>query len=117
MDSSRWSLKGRTSEVTLGRAAHCVLRGESDLNDQIPVSNHVEIIGDSMSRERELEVGENDKKPLTVKLLNLLRNLVEVGLLAFVRELTTMASSNLIPDLVEIASTLLVPALRGTCCF
>jgi len=31
----------------------------------------------SMRRERELEVGENDKKPLTVELLNLLRNLVE----------------------------------------
>jgi hypothetical protein len=69
-----------------------------------------------MSRDRELEVGENDKKPLTVRLLNLLRNLVEIGLLAFVRELTTMASSNLIPDL-EIASTLPVPALRGSCCF
>ena len=40
MDSSRWSLKGRTGDVPVGRAAHCVLReklGDSDLNDRIPV--------------------------------------------------------------------------------
>jgi hypothetical protein len=79
--------------------------------------NHVEIIGDAMRCKRKLEVGEYNKKTLTIEPLNLLRYLVESGLLALVGELTTMASSNLIPDLVEIASTLPLPALRGSCCF
>jgi len=78
--------------------------------------NHIEIIGDAMRCKRKLEVSEYNKKTLAIELLNLLRYLVERGLLAFVGELTTM-DRFLIPGLVEIGSALPVPALRGSCCF